>query len=60
MTANRLLTVPYGCTHCGIARHHHGWRYIPAAGLHQWQQPTNGQILARMRARRAERAAPTT
>ncbi|HEX5566941.1 MAG TPA: hypothetical protein VFY14_08490 [Streptomyces sp.] len=28
---------------------------LPAAGLHRWQRPDNGQVKARMRARRTAR-----
>ncbi|MGW7398075.1 hypothetical protein ACWGH7_16440 [Streptomyces cyaneofuscatus] len=45
---------PNGCGRCEIALPH-GWQYTPAAGLHQWTPPTQGQILARMKARRERR-----
>ncbi|SOE31708.1 hypothetical protein [Streptomyces sp. OK228] len=44
---------PYGCRWCGIDHAEHRDRRTAAAGLHTWQRPTNAQILARMRARRA-------
>lgn len=48
---------PYGCSWCGDERHHHGSQWAPIIGLHKWTTPTQAQILARMRARRAERLA---
>lgn len=48
---------PYGCSWCGGERHHHGSQWAPITGLHKWTAPTQEQILARMRARRAERLA---
>ncbi|MFF4900523.1 hypothetical protein [Streptomyces sp. NPDC001068] len=44
---------PYGCRWCGIEPAEHRQRRTAAAGLHAWARPTNVQILARMRARRA-------
>jgi hypothetical protein len=44
---------PYGCTHCGEAKNVHGNRWHRAAGLHQWEKPTNQQMKDRMQARRA-------
>ncbi|MFG2404204.1 hypothetical protein ACGFR8_07670 [Streptomyces brevispora] len=41
---------PFGCRRCGHDTAVHG------AGAHQWERPTNPQILARMRARRRARA----
>ncbi|MFE9127006.1 hypothetical protein ACFYOF_16575 [Streptomyces sp. NPDC007148] len=45
---------PFGCRWCGIAGPH-GWQYLPKRGYHQWEQPTERQILARMKARREAR-----
>ncbi|MFE1515831.1 hypothetical protein ACFW9I_03180 [[Kitasatospora] papulosa] len=58
MTAR--LPSPNACQHCNIDLPH-GWQYTPDAGLHQWEQPTQTQIKARMRARRFARnsALPT-
>ncbi|RPK56211.1 hypothetical protein EES43_24525 [Streptomyces sp. ADI96-02] len=47
---------PDGCRWCGYDNPH-GWQYLPGKGGHQWEQPTNAQRLARMRARRAARKA---
>ncbi|MFJ7998970.1 hypothetical protein ACIQ7D_17740 [Streptomyces sp. NPDC096310] len=49
----RSLPSPFGCRWCGIARRSHGRQWIASQGWHAWEQPTNAQILARMRARRA-------
>ncbi|MFF8840535.1 hypothetical protein [Streptomyces sp. NPDC015130] len=48
---------PYGCRWCGTEQGGHGRRWKPGAGLHVWEQPTDAQILARMRARRTARLA---
>jgi len=52
---------PNGCRFCGIDQRDHMQRWSKSIGWHQWDQPTNAQILARMRARRAARlnAEPT-
>lgn len=47
------LPVPSGCRWCGIEAHHHAQEWSTAAGYHVWWPPTDAQILARMRARRA-------
>jgi hypothetical protein len=47
---------PGGCGLCGIPRHEHMQRWASPAGWHTWVQPSNDQILARMKARRAARA----
>ncbi|WP_062214725.1 hypothetical protein [Streptomyces sp. NBRC 109706] len=44
---------PFGCRWCGTEQRGHGSRWVASAGMHQWEQPTRAQILARMRARRA-------
>lgn len=44
---------PFGCRWCGTEQGGHGRRWIPSAGLHTWERPTEAQILARMKARRA-------
>ncbi|RKN61908.1 hypothetical protein D7231_32065 [Streptomyces klenkii] len=48
---------PSGCRWCGIPKRPHARRWTAAAGWHAWQAPTDAQILARMRARRARRLA---
>lgn len=48
------LPSPNACGLCGIDKPH-GWQYLPGIGLHQWEQPTQEQIKARMKARRAAR-----
>ncbi len=48
--------VPSGCRWCGLSNPH--WQYWrPGKGYHQYEPPTQAQILARMRARRAARPA---
>jgi len=47
---------PNGCRWCGIEQRHHGRQQIASAGLHAWERPTNTQLLARMKARRKNRA----
>ncbi|WP_372352601.1 hypothetical protein [Streptomyces sp. KL116D] len=49
--------IPFGCRWCGIEHSGHGRRYHTARGGHSWEQPTQAQILARMKARRAARTA---
>ncbi|MFJ8677359.1 hypothetical protein [Streptomyces sp. NPDC093589] len=44
---------PYGCRWCGRERSHHGMSCL--RGLSGWTRPTDAQILARMKARRAAR-----
>ncbi|MFD7705671.1 hypothetical protein [Streptomyces sp. NPDC059786] len=48
---------PYGCSWCGDERHHHGSQWAPIIGLHQWVEPDQKLILARMTSRRADRFA---
>ncbi|MEU4080381.1 hypothetical protein [Streptomyces venezuelae] len=48
-----MTTTPNGCRHCGIDHHEHAQRWTEAAKWHQWTPPTQQQIKARMRARRA-------
>ena len=50
---NGTAPTPSGCRWCGVERRHHGSRYLPGRGYHAWDQPTERQILARMKARRA-------
>jgi hypothetical protein len=50
---------PYGCRWCGAERGHHGRRWLPGRGIHPWAEPTDRQILARMRARRTFRTTTT-
>jgi len=45
---------PNGCTHCGIEKQGHAQQWLPGPGWHTWTEPTQDQIKARMRARRAE------
>lgn len=50
------VPTPFGCRWCGAERGSHGWMWIPRfPQLHRWERPTNAQILARMKARRANR-----
>jgi hypothetical protein len=49
------LVEPQACTWCGIAEDGHGRQYADAAGWHAWERPTDGQVLARMKARRLAR-----
>lgn len=44
---------PYSCRWCGTDSASHGRRWVESQGVHGWEQPTNAQIKARMRARRA-------
>lgn len=50
------LVEPSACTWCGIARRGHGRQYADAVGWHAWEQPSQEQILARMKARRLQLA----
>ncbi|MFH8753001.1 hypothetical protein ACH4GK_17600 [Streptomyces rimosus] len=45
---------PYACAWCGVSLPH-GIQYAKAVGGHGWVQPSDVQILARMKARRAAR-----
>ena len=47
---------PSACTWCGIARRGHGRQYADAAEWHEWERPSQEQILARMKARRLQLA----
>jgi len=47
--------VPSGCRWCGAGQYGHARRHAPGHGWHTWEQPTDAQILARMRARRNAR-----
>ncbi|MEU8834853.1 hypothetical protein [Streptomyces sp900116325] len=40
---------PFGCRRCGVEERHHWF-------VHDWERPTDVQILARMKARRVARA----
>nr|WP_051766082.1 hypothetical protein [Streptomyces sp. NRRL F-5135] len=44
---------PFGCRWCGIDRRSHGRQWVASQGMHAWERPTDAQILARIRARRA-------
>lgn len=52
------MLTPSGCQHCGVERHDHFQRWTTEARWHKWTPPTQEQILARMKARRAARLAP--
>jgi hypothetical protein len=47
---------PSACTWCGIAERGHARQYADAAGWHVWAQPSQEQVLARMKARRLQLA----
>lgn len=47
---------PSACTWCGIAERGHARQYADAAGWHTWAQPSQEQMLARMKARRLQLA----
>lgn len=49
------LAAPNGCRHCGIPARQHAQQWKPPVGWHKWEPPTDAQILARMKARRAQR-----
>lgn len=53
----RPVAAPNACHHCGIEQYEHAQRYAEAAGWHQWAEPDQDQIKARMIARRDERLA---
>lgn len=53
---NGLDVEPSACTWCGIAQRPHGRQYADAVGWHGWEQPSQEQILARMKARRLQLA----
>lgn len=48
---------PSGCRWCGIEQRSHpfGPTWLPGRGFHEWEQPTQAQIKARMLARRNAR-----
>lgn len=50
---NRTIWSPFSCRWCGEERSNHGRSYVRSKGLHSWEEPTQEQIKARMRARRA-------
>jgi hypothetical protein len=52
------VTDPSGCRWCGISQRDHMQRWKPPVGWHTWEQPTQEQTKARMRARRTERTRP--
>jgi hypothetical protein len=54
---NRHREIPSGCRWCGKSKRAHGWsEWTPVVdGYHQWTEPTQGQVKARMLARRAAR-----
>lgn len=49
--------VPYGCAECGIDKRSHGQRWARPLGWHTWIRPSDDQVKARMRKRRADREA---
>jgi len=49
--------IPSGCRWCGAGQSGHAQQWKPTHGWHTWEQPTQAQILARMRARRRARLA---
>ncbi|MFC8447587.1 hypothetical protein [Kitasatospora sp. NPDC057223] len=49
---------PSGCRHCGISKPEHMQRWKSGVGWHAWEPPTQAQILARMKARRAQPTDP--
>ncbi|MDX5568441.1 hypothetical protein PYK79_41300 [Streptomyces sp. ID05-04B] len=55
MSAAKLV-VPSACGWCSIEEREHGRQYADAVGWHAWERPSQGQILARMQARRLARA----
>lgn len=58
---HRAAPNPDGCRWCGDDQGNHGSQWIASHGMHQWEQPTRAQRLARMHARRnAARTARTT
>ncbi|WP_431980061.1 hypothetical protein [Streptomyces qinglanensis] len=48
------IPTPSGCQHCGVEQRSHARRWTEAAGWHPWTAPTQEQMKARMRARRAK------
>jgi hypothetical protein len=48
---------PFSCRWCDIPQRRHGRQHTAPAGWHTFERPTDAQILARMRARRAARTA---
>ncbi|MFF7949073.1 hypothetical protein [Streptomyces griseorubiginosus] len=48
---------PSGCRWCGREQYGHMQLFLPRRGFHQWEQPTQAQIKARMLARRNARKA---
>ncbi|WP_098007794.1 hypothetical protein [Streptomyces sp. sk226] len=55
VTRHRTAPTPFGCRWCGEQARNHGRSYVRSRGMHGWERPTNDQIKARMRARRANR-----
>ncbi|PBC80137.1 hypothetical protein BX265_4973 [Streptomyces sp. TLI_235] len=51
---------PNGCQHCGIPEREHARQWTDETGWHAYELPTDAQILARMKARRAQRATNQT
>ena len=56
----RATDEPSACGHCGIPEREHAQRWKPPVGWHQWAAPTDEQIKARMKGRRAARTNPNT
>jgi hypothetical protein len=53
--ATESMAEPNACRWCGDDPGHHGSQWVASVGLHQWEQPTQEQIKARMLGRRAAR-----
>lgn len=47
-----MTTNPAACRHCPHEKRDHMQRWTTGVGWHQWTQPTQEQIKARMLARR--------
>jgi hypothetical protein len=51
------VPTPFGCRWCGREERSHACLFMPRRGYHNWEQPTEAQIKARMLARRNARKA---
>lgn len=52
MSRRTPVITPSACRWCGIPERLHMQQWKPPVGWHEWQQPTQEQIKARMLARR--------